>query len=225
MTGDELPAYLIGMNLLRRRFAYRYYNAAAILVGINAAVFFLFSRYNGYLALNVHNVLVAGAWWQFLSYMYAHANLNHLLVNMIGLFLFGNALERRIGSTEFLVMYHVVGLLAGVFSFFIYLAGGGANVYLLGASGAIFGVLLAYATYFPDSRVLLFFVIPLKATHMVIGYTAIELLSQFAARNSNVAHLTHLAGFAFAFLYLYLRLGVNPIESFRGGNRGPHVYR
>jgi membrane associated rhomboid family serine protease len=92
-------------------------------------------------------------------------------------------------------------------------------VWLLGASGAVFAVLLAFATYFPDARIFIFGIFPIKAPYLVMGYAAIELFSQMANVSSAVAHLTHLAGFGFALLYFIVRLGINPIRIFFGRGR------
>jgi len=159
-------------------------------------------------------VLAAGAWWQPLTYMYAHANFSHILFNMLGLFFFGSAVEAEMGSWEFLVFYHVTGVLAGLASLGIFVAMSQFNVDLLGASGAVFGVTLAFAAYRPHARVLIFFVIPLRARSLVILYAAFELFSQILDPYGGVAHLTHLAGFLFAFLYLLLRLRVNAWKAF-----------
>jgi membrane associated rhomboid family serine protease len=83
----------------------------------------------------------------------------------------------------------------------------------------VFAVLMAFATYFPHAQIYLMGIFPIRAPVLVIGYTAIELFSQIFSVQSGVAHLTHLAGFAFAFLYFVIRLGVNPIDSFRSGGR------
>jgi membrane associated rhomboid family serine protease len=138
---------------------------------------------------------------------------------MIGLLLFGMQLERRIGSGEFLLFYLVVGTLAGVFSLFFYALTGAYNIPLVGASGAIFGVLLAFATYYPTATILVFGIIPVRAPVLVIGFTALEVFSIITGRRGNVAHLTHLAGFLFAFLYLVIRLRINPIREFRDSSR------
>lgn len=151
--------------------------------------------------------------------MFTHANISHIFFNMLGLFFFGTQVERRIGSSEFLLFYLLTGFLAGLFSFIVYTLTGMYGAVLLGASGAIFAVLLAFAVYFPYANIYIMGIIPVKAPLLVIGYTAIELFSQLLSINSGVAHLTHLAGFVFAFFYFLIRLNINPIEVFRGGRR------
>jgi membrane associated rhomboid family serine protease len=203
-------------SLIRRPFRYGFQNLAIWLIAINVLVFaleYLFPRVGGYLAMTPVLVL-SGAFWQPLTYMFAHANLSHLLVNMLGLLFFGTAVEKEMGSREFLLYYLLTGLLAGIFSFGAYLASGGAYVPLLGASGAVFAVLLAFATLQPNSQILIWGIIPVRAPIMVLGYTAIELASQALGSQSGVAHLTHLAGFGFGWLYFLARFGVNPWRRF-----------
>lgn len=206
---------------IRRPFAYRHYNATIFIIGLNVLIFLLnliapITR--SYLALNPVLFLQHKFYWQVVTYMFVHGGITHILFNMIGLFFFGIQLEKRMGSTEFVVFYLVTGVLAGIFSLVIY-AASQTNVWLLGASGAVFAVLLAFASFFPDARIFLFGILPIKAPYLVLGYTAIELISQFFSINSGVAHLTHLAGFGFAYLYLLVRLGINPITVFFGKNR------
>ena len=113
----------------------------------------------------------------------------------------------------------ITGIAAGVFSFFVYQASG-SNTALLGASGAVYAVLLAFATYYPDSRIFVMGIIPIRAPILVLIFTAIALFNQIFSVRTGVAHLTHLAGFIFAFLYFLARLGINPIRVFIGDGRG-----
>lgn len=210
---------------IRRPLPYVYNNMALMLIIANAAVFFInyvIPETRILFAMVPGLIISRGFFWQFLSYMFTHADMSHILFNMLGLFFFGVQVERQMGSYEFLLFYLVTGILAGLFSFAVFLLSG-VNTILLGASGAVFAVLLAFATYFPDARIYIMGVIPVKSTHLVIGYTLIELYSELFSMRSNVAHLTHLAGFGFAFLYLLLRLGINPVDVFRGrgGRRWP----
>ena len=168
----------------------------------------------GLLAMNPVSVIGEGAWWQVFTYMYVHGNMNHILFNMLGLFFFGTALEGEIGSWEFLAFYHITGALAGLASLGIYWVTGQYGVFLLGASGAVFAVTLGFAAYRPHDRILLFFVIPLRARSAVILFAAMEVGFQIFDSAGGVAHLTHLAGFLFAYLYLLLRLRINAWTEF-----------
>jgi membrane associated rhomboid family serine protease len=87
-------------------------------------------------------------------------------------------------------------------------------VFLVGASGAVFGVLLAFATLYPEAMIYIFGIIPVRAPILVLGYTVISLFFGVSGGGGNVAHFTHLAGFAFAYLYFLVRLGINPIAVF-----------
>ncbi|MDR3275853.1 MAG: rhomboid family intramembrane serine protease [Treponema sp.] len=206
------------MNSIRRPFAYRYHNITFFLIGINLLVFVLqqiFPRITAYMALNLIAVRYGHWFWQFLSYMFAHGSISHLLFNLLALFVFGVQVERRMGSREFLLYYMMTGILAGLFSFGVYWVSGAYTVYLLGASGAIFAVQLAYAVFFPNTVLYLWGILPLRAPVMVLGFTALELFSSLAGLNSSVAHLTHLAGFGFGWLYFLVRLGLNPWKSWK----------
>jgi membrane associated rhomboid family serine protease len=203
---------------IQRPFRYSFSNVTLWLVGINIVVFLaglLFARppyydpVKGLLALTPEAVL-SGWVWQLFTYMFVHENTSHILVNMLGLFIFGIQVERRLGSKEFLLFYLVTGTLAGVFSFIVYLFTGSATVMLLGASGAVFAVMLAFAVLDPESVIYIYGIIPVRAPVMVLGYTAIEIGSQLFSFRSGVAHFTHLAGFGFAWLYCLIRLGLNP---------------
>ncbi len=207
---------MIRNSLIRRPFRYGNRNLSIWLIAINVLVFaleYVSPPVVDYLAMRPDLVLY-GFIWQPFTYMFAHANLTHLLVNMLGLLFFGTAVERELGSREFLLYYLLTGFLAGLFSFAAYLFLGGANISLLGASGAVFAVLLAFATLQPNSQIFVWGIIPLRAPIMVLGYTAIELVSQIFNSRSGVAHLTHLAGFAFGWIYFLARFGVNPWRRF-----------
>jgi membrane associated rhomboid family serine protease len=202
------------MSIIRRPFRYRFSNVTVILIGVNVLVYaaqrlLSYNTVTSLLALNVLNVF-NGDVWQFFTYMFAHGNFNHLLFNMLALFLFGYQVEREMGSSEFLLYYLVCGILAGALSFLFYLFTGASYVFLLGASGAIFAVQLAFAVLRPNAIVYFWGIIPLRAPIMVLGATAIELASTLMGRNSNVAHLTHLFGFAIGWFYFMIRFGANP---------------
>jgi membrane associated rhomboid family serine protease len=206
------------MNSLQRSFRYSFNNAVLFLIGANVLVFGLqwISRdvVTYYLALNP--VAALSGWvWQFVTYMFTHGSISHILFNMLALFIFGTQVEHSIGTKEFLFYYFITGILAGVFSFLVYLFTGATHVFLMGASGAIFAVQLAYAALFPRSIVYLWGILPLKAPVMVLGFTALEVFFSITGFQSGVAHLTHLAGFGFGWLYFIIRFGRNPWKMFR----------
>mgnify|MGYP001185105316 FL=1 len=204
-------------NIIKKQFSYSFENYLLIIIGINVFVFLLTSMKPSLLvtiAMNPVMVITRYSFWQFITYMFAHANMSHIFFNMLGLFSFGFPVERTMGSREFLLFYFFCGIAAGIFSFLVYYTTGNYRVFLLGASGVVYAVLLAYALYFPDSLIYIMGIVPVKALYLVIGYTAIELFSHISNPYSGVAHLTHLAGFAFAYIYFMVRLGINPADVF-----------
>jgi rhomboid family protein len=205
-------------SFLRRPFRYSYYNATLILIIVNVLVF-LFSYIDRqqrivYLMLVPDLVLQAGAWWQLVTYMFVHVGWAHIFFNMLALFLFGIQLERRMGSAEFLVFYFFSGIGAGLATVFINAFTGAGMVPVAGASGAIFGLLLGFASFFPDARIFIFGILPMRAPMAVLLYAGIEVFLQLTNFQAGVAHLTHLAGIVFAYLYLVVRFGINPITVF-----------
>jgi membrane associated rhomboid family serine protease len=206
------------MNMIRKPFVYSYFNATLILIIANAAIYAFQRLVPGLGALLAMTpVLVLRGWlWQFVTYMFAHASFNHILFNMIALFVFGSRIERYMGSKEFLVYYFFTGVLAGFFSFVVFLFTGGAYVRLLGASGAIFAVQLAYAAFFPDSVIYIWGILPVRAPILVLVFSAIELISMVFGAANGVAHLTHLAGFGLGWLYFLVRYSANPLRMMIG---------
>lgn len=203
---------------IRRPFTYHFSNYSLILIGLNIAVYFLtylFPQIRTYLALNPVLFLQKHFYWTPLSYMFVHGGMNHILFNMLGLFFFGPQLEERMGSSEFLLYYFLTGILSGLFSLLVYLATGTYLVFLMGASGGLFAILLAFAVYFPHSRVFLFGILPMRTPVMVTLYAGIEIFSMVFGMQGGVAHMTHLAGLFFGYLYFLVRLGTDPIAVFK----------
>jgi membrane associated rhomboid family serine protease len=205
-------------SFLQRPLRYSYYNATIVLIAVNVLVFLVTQIISSsslvYMALVPAMVVRAGAWWQLITYMFVHANFWHIFFNMLALFLFGTQLEQRMGSTEFLLYYFTAGIGAGLATVFINYNSGMANVPVVGASGAIFALLLAFASYFPDARIFIFGILPMRAPVAVGVFALIELFYQFTGLNSGVAHLAHLSGLLFGYLYLVVRLGMNPLKIF-----------
>lgn len=202
------------MNLIRKPFKYTYKNAVFAIIAVNSAVFLFVSVFKTasiYLGLVPIAVLQANTYWQFFTYQFVHGSFLHLFFNMLALYYFGVPIEQKIGTKEFLLYYFLIGTLGGVFSFFIYYAAGMYIIVLMGASGAVFGILLLYAVLFPHSVIYLWAVIPVPAPVLILGYAVIELIGIFSA-NDGVAHLTHFLGLLFGWLYILIRFGVNPIK-------------
>jgi membrane associated rhomboid family serine protease len=141
--------------------------------------------------------------------------MSHLVFNMLALFIFGRQVENQMGSREFLLYYFLTGILAGLFSFAAYIFTGYARVSLMGASGAIFAVQLAFAVLFPSSIIYVWGILPLRAPVLVLGFTALELILMVTGMGGNAAHVTHLAGFVFGWFYFVVRFGINPWRAMR----------
>ena len=202
-------------TIIRKPFRYEFWNAALILIGINLVMYlltFLYPALYDYLSMNPGNVVQNHMYWQLFTYQFIHGSIGHLLSNMIGLFFFGTTVERRTGSKEFLLLYLFAGVLCGIFSFLLYALTGTWNVALMGASGAIFAILLAYAVLFPGSVIYLWAIIPIPAPLLILAYAGLEVFNMFAGINQGVAHSTHLIGFAVAWVYFLVRFGINPIK-------------
>ena len=199
------------MNPIRKPVRFRFFNATLVIIAINVFVFLLNQMVpitRAYLGLLPQaGVINNGFYWQFLTYMFVHGGFSHILFNMLGLFIFGTQLEKHMGSTEFLILYFFTGIGTGVVSFFL-----GINV--VGASGAIYGLLLAFATYFPTTRIFIMGILPLRAPIAVLIFTAMSLVFQFTGMMGGVAHFAHLAGIVLAYLYFLVRLRINPIRVF-----------
>jgi membrane associated rhomboid family serine protease len=206
------------MSIIRRPFRYQTFGAVFWLIGINALIYaagqFLGRNAWYYLAEHLSMIpfkITQDKWlWTFVTYMFMHGNFRHILFNMLGLLIFGIHVERQMGSKEFLLYYFVTGTLAGVFSFAAYYYTHNYMVALMGASGALFAVELAYAVLFPDSIIYIWGILPLRAPVMVLGYTALELFFSISGGRGNTAHLTHLAGVGFGWIYFLVRFGINP---------------
>jgi len=207
------------MNIIRQPFKYQYNGATFWIIGVNVvifvAIYFLGFRNLTYYLSMIPGMVVRGCIWTFVTYMFVHGGFSHILFNMFALFIFGVQVERYMGSREFVLFYFVTGALAGIFSFFVYYFTGSYMVVLMGASGAIFAVELAYAIFYPHSIIYIWGILPLRAPVMVLGFTALELFNSIFARNTGVAHLTHLAGFGFAWLYFITRFNINPWNRLR----------
>lgn len=206
------------LTVLRKPFGYSFFNATLYLIAANILMFsagYIFPLVKVYMALNPAAVL-SGYVWQVFTYMFAHADISHLLVNMLGLFIFGTTVERGMGSKEFLLFYFITGTLAGFASFLIYVATGAWYTMLLGSSGAVYALLLAFAVLNPEAKIFLYGILPVRAPVLVLGYAGIEIASQLLSFRSSVAHLTHLAGFLWSWLYFVLRFGVNPAKRLFG---------
>ena len=136
--------------------------------------------------------------WTIITYMFLHAGFSHILFNMLGLFFFGPRVEERLGSKRFAQLYFVSGISGALLSvaFAPYAA-------IIGASAAVFGVMLAFVLEWPDAPVLIFpLPFPVKAKWVVLFLAGLSLVAGLSGVRDGVAHLAHLGGFAAALLYL-----------------------
>lgn len=149
-------------------------------------------------------------YWQFVTYMFAHASFWHLLSNMLALYIFGRVVEKNVGTKEFLLFYFLTGVLSGVASYFTYFYTGRPYAVILGASGAIYALMFLFALLFPTAIVYIFGLIPIRAPLLVLIYFFIDFFGQFAS--DGMAHFVHLYGLLFALLYVTIRMRINPLK-------------
>lgn len=135
--------------------------------------------------------------WQLVSYAFLHGDLLHLFLNMFALYMFGSSIEELMGAKRFLIYYTVCVITAAVAQLIVQQMMDGFPRPTVGASGGVFGLLLAYGMAFPHRKLMLIFPpIPMPAWLFVTLYGLLELYSGFSARGSNIAHFAHLGGMA-----------------------------
>ncbi|HXK28073.1 MAG TPA: rhomboid family intramembrane serine protease [Candidatus Binatia bacterium] len=182
--------------------------AVKFLLIVNTAVFILQIFLDQYLTwlfgLVPHLVWQNFYLWQLFTYQFLHGGLFHLLFNMLALWMFGCALERRWGSEFFLKYYFVSAVGGGILNTLLVPDQMGPSI---GASAGVYGILLAFGLIYPNQVVYLYFLFPIKMKHFVWIIGAIALYSSITSGESGIAHLAHLGGMLFG--YLYLR-GGNP---------------
>jgi membrane associated rhomboid family serine protease len=147
--------------------------------------------------------------WQLFTYLFMHGGLMHLLFNMFALWMFGMELENTWGSKKFLLYYMLCGVGAGLSNLFVgpFFGSGGPTV---GASGAIYGVLIAFGMIFPDRPIFVYFLLPVKAKYFVLFYIVIEMYAGITGSPDGIAHFAHLGGAAVGFAYLLIDRKQNP---------------
>jgi membrane associated rhomboid family serine protease len=155
--------------------------------------------------------------WGAVTYMFLHGDLMHLFVNMLVLFFFGPPLEARWGSSEFLKFYFICGL-GGVALSFVF-----ASASIVGASAAIYGLMLAFAMNWPEAPIYIWGIFPVKAKWLVAFLFVVSLMSAFSGSGGNIAHFAHLGGVITGFLYL--KSDWRPGEVKRGRRGGIRVRR
>ena len=138
--------------------------------------------------------------WTLFTYMFLHAGFMHLLFNMLGLFFFGPRLEARLGSKGFLGLYFLSGLGGAAFSFVF-----SFNAFIVGASAAVYGIIIGFAMYWPRELIYIYGVVPVQARWLAAFVVAISLYSGISGSDGGTAHFAHLGGLAVGAGYLRWR--------------------
>ncbi len=136
--------------------------------------------------------------WTLVTYMFLHGGLSHILFNMLGLFFFGSRVEQRLGERRFITLYLISGV-AGALASLIFTP----RAAVIGASAGVFGVMMAFALFWPRERIYIWGVIPVEARVLVLITTAFALFAGWTGRSGGVAHFAHLGGYVGAYAYLW----------------------
>jgi len=147
--------------------------------------------------------------WQPVTYLFLHGGFIHLLFNMFVLWMFGKDLEQNWGSISFLKYYFACGIGAGIATSIL---GWGSYTPVIGASGAVYGLLLAYGLTYPNRLVYLYGIFPIKVKFMVIGMGVIAFFSSMTSTNSTVSHITHIAGMIVGLIYLQSKINFKHLK-------------
>ena len=203
------------MSIGSRSYARPYVRGGGLPYGIkmlliaNTAIFLLqtFGLNNfliSYFALQPSALFSMFAVWQLVTYMFLHGDIFHILFNMLALWMFGRELEETWGTNRFLRYYFTCGIGAGICVVFAnyLIPAGNPNSITLGASGAIYGILLASAVLWPDRIIYFNFLFPIKMKYLVMIYGAIALYSEIGSRGGDVSNIAHLGGLLFGLILL-----------------------
>jgi len=147
--------------------------------------------------------------WQLFTYLFIHGGIFHIIFNMFVLWMFGKDLESQWGKMEFLLFYFVCGIGAGLITVLFSV---NSIVPIVGASGAIYGLLLAYGFTYPNQMVYLYGLVPIKVKYMVLGLGAIAFFASLSAGQSNVSHITHLSGMIIGLIFIYFNINWKVIK-------------
>lgn len=140
-----------------------------------------------------------GYLWQPVTYMFLHGGIFHLLFNMFVLWMFGTTLESTWGSRKFLKFYFICGIGAGLLNAAVTPS---SSIPMVGSSGAIYGLLMAFGILFPNQLIYVWGIFPVRAKHFVIGVGIIEFIAATSTAQSGIAHFAHLGGMLFGFIYM-----------------------
>jgi membrane associated rhomboid family serine protease len=134
--------------------------------------------------------------WTIVTSMFMHGDVMHIFFNMIGLYFFGSAVESRLGSKRFTILYFASGITGAILSTV------SPFTAIIGASGGVFGVMLAFARFWPDAPIYIWGIFPVPARILVIVTTILTLYSGLTGANDGIAHFAHLGGYLGAWIYL-----------------------
>lgn len=140
-----------------------------------------------------------GEVWRLFTYQFLHGSALHLMLNMFALWMFGSELAPRWGSRFFLRYYFVCAVGGGILFTLVRL---GTSIPSVGASGAIYGILMAYAMWFPNRQVYLYFVLPIRVRYLIIFLILLETMQAIESTGTGIAHAAHLGGMGFGYVYL-----------------------
>ena len=174
------------------------------LIFANGIIFlmqFLNQSLNGFIlnlfALQPYQVIFEFKIWQVVSYMFLHGDLMHILFNMFFLWMFGSEIEMEWGTRQFLKYYFICGIGAGLLMIIT-----SPGAFTIGASGAVYGIMVAYAIRNPDRPIYLYFLFPIKVKYFIGFMAIVSFLSTMNASSDGIAHAAHLGGMVIGFIYL-----------------------
>lgn len=159
--------------------------------------------------------------WQPFTYMFLHDGFFHILLNMLFLWMFGKDVEQSWGKIAFYKYYLVTGVGSGMLNAMIHYD---SMIPVVGASGAVFGILLAFAMLYPNRIVLLYGLVPMKVKYLVMGLAAIALFSSILMKDSRISHLTHLSGMITGYIYLNWNWLIWKMRTLNKKKEKPRVY-
>ena len=163
----------------------------------------------GWMMIDINSTAFMTMWpdqpmpWMFVTSIFMHGSFYHIFFNMFMLYMFGMVLEKVMGTTKFLALFFIAGVVGNI-GYVIFCTLTGSDTPAIGASGALYGVFACLAIMMPNMRVYFFFAIPMKIIHALIIFAAFDIL--FISSNDQIAHAAHLAGLVAGFMFgMYLK--------------------
>lgn len=176
--------------------------AIAWLIGANVAVYLLQLATGDWLVREfglVPALVERGELWRLFTYQFLHGSTFHLLMNMFVLWMFGSELAQRWGGRFFLRYFFVCAVGGGILFTLVSL---GTWIASVGASGGVYGILMAYAMWFPNRQVYLYFVLPIRVRYLIAFLILVEVMQAMEASGTGIAHAAHLGGMGFGYAFL-----------------------